>query len=208
MQACRQSLRRLGREHIDVYFLHWPDDTGVPLEETWGAMARTRRRGAGAGDRHVQLRDRRRRALSRASAGSTRSGRTEPDRLPRQSLAGIAQWGEAGIAVTIYEPLGSGIVTGRTIEQVSAQSRRALAASPPSTSDCSAQATGEKELRGRRRRAADRRNAWIRQLRRSRSRGCCISPASRRRSRGVAATVTRVRTRRRRPARVARRCPR
>ena len=38
IQACRQSLRRLGREHIDVYFLHWPDDTGVPLEETWGAM--------------------------------------------------------------------------------------------------------------------------------------------------------------------------
>ena len=24
---------------IDKYFLHWPDDTGVPLEETWGAMA-------------------------------------------------------------------------------------------------------------------------------------------------------------------------
>ena len=32
--ACRASLVRLGREQIDVYFLHWPDDTGVPLEET------------------------------------------------------------------------------------------------------------------------------------------------------------------------------
>ncbi len=30
--ACRASLRRLGRDHIDLYFLHWPDDTGVPLE--------------------------------------------------------------------------------------------------------------------------------------------------------------------------------
>ena len=38
-QACRDSLRRLGREQIDVYFLHWPDESGVPLEETWGAMA-------------------------------------------------------------------------------------------------------------------------------------------------------------------------
>ena len=37
--ACRASLRRLGRDHIDIYFLHWPDDTGVPLYETWGAMA-------------------------------------------------------------------------------------------------------------------------------------------------------------------------
>lgn len=32
----------------------------------------------------------------------------------------IADWGEAGIAVTIYEPLGSGILTGRTIEQARA----------------------------------------------------------------------------------------
>jgi len=39
LQACRDSLRRLGREHLDIYFLHWPDDAGVPLEETWGAMA-------------------------------------------------------------------------------------------------------------------------------------------------------------------------
>ena len=37
--ACRASLRRLGRDHIDIYFLHWPDESGVPLEETWGAMA-------------------------------------------------------------------------------------------------------------------------------------------------------------------------
>ena len=37
--ACRSSLERLRRDHLDVYFLHWPDDTGVPLEETWGAMA-------------------------------------------------------------------------------------------------------------------------------------------------------------------------
>jgi aryl-alcohol dehydrogenase-like predicted oxidoreductase len=37
--ACRASLGRLGREHLDLYFLHWPDRTGVPIEETWGAMA-------------------------------------------------------------------------------------------------------------------------------------------------------------------------
>jgi aryl-alcohol dehydrogenase-like predicted oxidoreductase len=37
--ACRASLSRLGREHVDIYFLHWPDRTCVPLEESWGAMA-------------------------------------------------------------------------------------------------------------------------------------------------------------------------
>ncbi|MEX2420608.1 MAG: aldo/keto reductase, partial [Actinomycetota bacterium] len=38
-QACRKSLKRLGTDHIDLYQLHWPDATGVPVDETWGAMA-------------------------------------------------------------------------------------------------------------------------------------------------------------------------
>lgn len=33
------SLKRLGRDVIDLYQLHWPDHNGVPLEETWEAMA-------------------------------------------------------------------------------------------------------------------------------------------------------------------------
>ncbi|MDQ3645718.1 MAG: aldo/keto reductase [Actinomycetota bacterium] len=36
--AARASLRRLGRDVIELYQLHWPDDS-VPIEETWGAMA-------------------------------------------------------------------------------------------------------------------------------------------------------------------------
>ena len=38
-EACRASLQRLGRKQIDLYFLHRPDDTGVPIDETWGAMS-------------------------------------------------------------------------------------------------------------------------------------------------------------------------
>lgn len=37
-RACQGSLERLGIERIDLYQLHWPDG-GVPLEETWEAMA-------------------------------------------------------------------------------------------------------------------------------------------------------------------------
>ena len=37
-RAAEKSLRRLGREHIDVYQLHWPA-WDVPVEETWEAMA-------------------------------------------------------------------------------------------------------------------------------------------------------------------------
>lgn len=38
-RACVDSLRRLRTGHLDLYQLHWPDDSGVPLEDTWGEMA-------------------------------------------------------------------------------------------------------------------------------------------------------------------------
>ena len=37
-QECEDSLRRLRTETIDLYQFHWPDETGVPLEESWGEM--------------------------------------------------------------------------------------------------------------------------------------------------------------------------
>jgi aryl-alcohol dehydrogenase-like predicted oxidoreductase len=36
-QACEDSLRRLGTDHIDLYQLHFPDDT-VPIADTLGAL--------------------------------------------------------------------------------------------------------------------------------------------------------------------------
>src|SRR5438874_1204234 len=34
--ACLESLRRLRREVIDVYYLHWPDHTGIPARGNVG----------------------------------------------------------------------------------------------------------------------------------------------------------------------------
>jgi aryl-alcohol dehydrogenase-like predicted oxidoreductase len=34
-----RSLRRLGVERIDLYQIHWPDETGTPVEDSWGEMA-------------------------------------------------------------------------------------------------------------------------------------------------------------------------
>ena len=42
--ACEASLRRLGREAIDLYYLHAVDER-VPIEESVGALARLRERG-------------------------------------------------------------------------------------------------------------------------------------------------------------------
>src|SRR5262249_46657990 len=41
-EACDGSLSRLAIDRIDLYQLHWPDDSGVPLEDTWGAMLELR----------------------------------------------------------------------------------------------------------------------------------------------------------------------
>ncbi len=35
--AAEKSIKRIGREHLDLLQLHWPTDS-IPVEETWGAM--------------------------------------------------------------------------------------------------------------------------------------------------------------------------
>jgi aryl-alcohol dehydrogenase-like predicted oxidoreductase len=37
-RECEASLRRLGIDRIDLYQFHWPDETDVPVEESWGMM--------------------------------------------------------------------------------------------------------------------------------------------------------------------------
>ncbi len=39
-RECEASLRRLGIERIDLYQFHWPDATGVPIEDSWNTMTR------------------------------------------------------------------------------------------------------------------------------------------------------------------------
>jgi aryl-alcohol dehydrogenase-like predicted oxidoreductase len=36
-QECEASLRRLGVERVDLYQLHWPDETGTCVADTWSA---------------------------------------------------------------------------------------------------------------------------------------------------------------------------
>ena len=117
--ACRGSLERLGRDHLDIYFLHWPDDSGVPLEETWGAMAELVEGGLvrAIGMSNYSLEDVAR-CHAQRPVDAVQVGLSLIDYLDNRPA--IAAWGEAGIAVTIFEPLGSGVLTGRTLEQVRA----------------------------------------------------------------------------------------
>jgi len=117
--ACRGSLGRLGRDHIDVYFLHWPDDTGVPLDETWGAMGELVDAGVvrAIGMSNYSLEEVMLCHVQRR-VDAVQVGLSLIDYLDNR--AAIAAWGDAGIAVTVFEPLGSGVLTGRTLEQVRA----------------------------------------------------------------------------------------
>lgn len=115
--ACRASLRRLGREHIDIYFLHWPDDTGVPLEETWGAMAELVDTGLvrAIGLSNYALDDVER-CHAQRQVDSVQTGLSLIDYIDDRGM--IARCGELGIGVVIYEPLASGILSDKTLEQV------------------------------------------------------------------------------------------
>ncbi len=115
--ACRASLGRLGREPIDIYFLHWPDDSGVPLEETWGAMAELVEDGLvrSIGLSNYELGEVER-CHGQRPVDVVEDGLSLIDHLHNRSA--IARCGELGIAAVIYEPLASGILTGKTLEQV------------------------------------------------------------------------------------------
>ncbi|HEU4642750.1 MAG TPA: aldo/keto reductase [Gemmatimonadaceae bacterium] len=108
--ACEASLRRLGVEHIDLYYQHRVDPN-TPIEETVGAMAELVREGK---VRAI--------GLSEASAGTIRRAHAvHPiaalqseyslwSRDPEDEILPLTR--ELGIAFVAYSPLGRGFLTG------------------------------------------------------------------------------------------------
>ena len=109
-QACDASLRRLGIDHIDLYYQHRVDFT-TPVEETFGAMAEL----VAAGKvRHL--------GISEASAERIRKAhsihplsavQTEYSLWTRDvETAILPTLRELGIGLVAYSPLGRGFLTG------------------------------------------------------------------------------------------------
>jgi myo-inositol catabolism protein IolS len=115
--ACRASLSRLGRDVIDIYFLHWPDDTGVPLDETWGAMGELVDEGLvrAIGLSNYKLAD-------VEHCHKTRSVNVVQDGLSLIDYLDVrdsfARCRDLGIGVVAYEPVASGILAGKTKDEV------------------------------------------------------------------------------------------
>jgi aryl-alcohol dehydrogenase-like predicted oxidoreductase len=110
-KACQGSLERLGIHRLDMYLLHWPDASGVPLEETWTAMRQLVDDGlvglAGLSNfdqEQIQL------CQTVGPIDVIQEGLSPIDHLETLELARWCQ--QQGIGVVTYEPLGSGMLAG------------------------------------------------------------------------------------------------
>jgi aryl-alcohol dehydrogenase-like predicted oxidoreductase len=109
--ACEASLRRLGVEHIDLYYQHRVDKT-VPIEETVGAMAALVEEGK---VRHLGLSEASPETIRRASEVHPISAlQTEYSLWTRDPEAEVLPTvRELGIGFVAYSPLGRGFLSGR-----------------------------------------------------------------------------------------------
>ncbi|WP_329147927.1 aldo/keto reductase [Streptomyces sp. NBC_01456] len=109
--ACDASLRRLGVDHIDLYYQHRVDPD-VPIEETVGAMAEL----VAAGKvRHLGLSEASAATIRRAHAvhsiAALQSEWSLWTRDLEQEIAPVCR--ELGIGLVPFSPLGRGFLTGR-----------------------------------------------------------------------------------------------
>src|ERR1700686_571444 len=121
------SLRRLGLDRIDLYQFHWPDETGTPIEESWGEMARLVDEGkvlaVGVSNFDVGL-------LERAETVRHVDSLQPPFSLiHRGAGADVIPWSAAhGTGVIVYSPMQSGILTdtfsAERVEQMDASDWR------------------------------------------------------------------------------------
>jgi aryl-alcohol dehydrogenase-like predicted oxidoreductase len=110
-QACDASMKRLGVDHIDLYYQHRVDAT-VPIEDTVGAMAEL----VGAGKvRYLGLSEAGAATIRRAQAVHPIAAlQTEYSLWTRDIEDEILPTVRAlGIGLVAYSPLGRGFLTGR-----------------------------------------------------------------------------------------------
>jgi aryl-alcohol dehydrogenase-like predicted oxidoreductase len=117
-RECEASLRRLGIDRIDLYQFHWPDESGVPVEDSWDEMQRLIEEGkvryGAVSNFEVPL-------LERCEALHHVQSLQPPFSLIRREAAeDVIPWCRAhGTGVICYSPMQAGLLTGTfTAERV------------------------------------------------------------------------------------------
>ncbi|MEU7524536.1 aldo/keto reductase [Saccharothrix sp. NPDC042600] len=110
-KACEDSLRRLGVDHIDLYYLHRVDPS-VPVEETVEAMSELVRLGK---VRHLGLSEASAATIRRAHAVHPISALQSEWSLWTRDIEDtvVPVCRELGIGLVPFSPLGRGFLTGR-----------------------------------------------------------------------------------------------
>lgn len=109
-RECEASLARLGVERIDLYQYHWPDKTGVAVEDSWAEMARLidegKVRAGGVSNFSVDL-------LDRCEPVRHVDSLQPPFSMIRRDAAGnVIPWCAARrTGVIVYSPMQAGILT-------------------------------------------------------------------------------------------------
>ena len=109
-RECEASLRRLGVERIDLYQFHWPDDTGTPMEDSWGEMQRLidegKVRWGGVSNFDISLLERCERL------GHVQSLQPPFSLIRREAANDLIPWcHDHGTGVICYSPLQAGLLT-------------------------------------------------------------------------------------------------
>jgi aryl-alcohol dehydrogenase-like predicted oxidoreductase len=114
--ACEDSLRRLGTDYIDLYQLHYPDDT-VPIADTLGALhelvSAGKVREIGCSNFTVaQLREAKAAAGDAPAFVSVQNQYSLLEREPeRDGVLDVCQ--ELGVGFLPFYPLANGLLTGK-----------------------------------------------------------------------------------------------
>ncbi len=127
-RQCEESLRRLGRDRIELYLLHWPD-AGVPVSESCGALEDLRLRGlvgawgvsnvtaaqlgvllgeSGSPERALRP------AIIQHPVNTLEAYAAEYENVARDSSKTIALAEREGIPIVAFDILARGLLAGRT----------------------------------------------------------------------------------------------
>ena len=109
MEACEKSLKRLGTDYIDLYFIHRVDNT-VPIEDTVGAMVRLKQQGK---IRHLGISEAGPNTIRRAHKTHPMAALQTEYSLWTRDVENeiLPTCKELGIGFLAYAPLGRGFLT-------------------------------------------------------------------------------------------------
>lgn len=109
IRECEESLKRLGTDYIDFYFMHWPDPA-TPVEVTMRALKDLKQQGK---IRFIGVSNFNKDLIMEAQKVVQIDALQPPYSMVNESEKDLMMWcEEQGIGTTTYGSLGSGILTG------------------------------------------------------------------------------------------------